>query len=234
MPIIVQLPQVDESVTKGVIGKWLVSVGERVKKYDPIVKITTDKASMKVPAPYAGALTRIIAHEGEAVPMGQAIAELELEHEHASAALNAASESERFLDREEERRNRVGEFLVEQANAGIRIDPRPGLEPASEHAGAAVDAASESEHFLDREEERRNRVGEFLVEQANAGLKIGPRPSPEPAPEPKPPLDREAERRARIGEFLEDVRAIGPTGSGEGEAGRQSATLTEPPSAPAL
>ena len=179
MPIIIQLPQVGESVTEGVIGKWLVSVGERIEKYDPIVEITTDKVSIELPAPYAGALIRIIAHEGEAVLVGQPIAELELEY--AGAAVDAASESDQFLDREAERRKRIGDFLVEQANAGIKISPRPGLE-----------AASESE----------------------------------------PPLDREAERRARIGEFLEDVRAVGPTGSGEGGAGRPDAALAEPPPAP--
>ncbi|MCE2469560.1 MAG: 2-oxo acid dehydrogenase subunit E2 [Dehalococcoidia bacterium] len=181
MPIIIQLPQVGESVTEGIIGKWLVGVGERVEKYAPIVEITTDKVSMEVPAPYAGSLTRIIAHEGEAVPMGQPIAELEIEH-----------------------------------------------------VGAAVDGGSESDQFLDREAERRERIGEFLVEQASAGIKIGPRPGLEPTLEPEPPLDREAERRARIGEFLEDVRAVGPTGSGEGGAGRPDAALAEPPAAPTL
>ncbi len=216
MPIIIQLPQVGESVTEGVIGKWLVGVGQRVEKYDPIVEITTDKVSMEVPSPYAGALTRIIAQEGEAVPMGQPIAEIEIEHAGAGDAYDA----DQLLDREAERRKRIGEFLAEQASAGLKIAPRPSFEPTPE-----------PEPPFDREAERRARIGELFVEQANAGIKIDPRPSPEPAPELESPLDREAERRARIGEFLEDVRAVGPTGSGEGGAGRPDAALAEPASA---
>ena len=39
----IELPQVGESVTEGVIGKWLRQVGDSVEKYDPLVEVTTDK-----------------------------------------------------------------------------------------------------------------------------------------------------------------------------------------------
>ena len=38
----IELPQVGESVTEGIIGKWLVAVGDKVEKYDPIVEVVTD------------------------------------------------------------------------------------------------------------------------------------------------------------------------------------------------
>ena len=75
----IELPQVGESVTEGVIGKWLVEPGQRVEKYDPLVEVVTDKVSMEAPSPYTGVFVRALAQEGETVPMGNPICEMEVE-----------------------------------------------------------------------------------------------------------------------------------------------------------
>ena len=76
MAQLIELPQVGESVVEGTIGKWLKQPGERVERYDPLVEVITDKVTMEVPSPVAGELLRIIAQEGETVPMGAPIAEV--------------------------------------------------------------------------------------------------------------------------------------------------------------
>ena len=75
----IELPHVGESVTEGVIGKWLKQVGDSVEKYDPLVEVVTDKVNMEVPAPATGTLTSILVEEGATVPMGEAIAEMAVE-----------------------------------------------------------------------------------------------------------------------------------------------------------
>ena len=75
----VELPHVGESVTEGTIEKWLKAVGDKVEKYDPLVEVVTDKVSMEVPAPASGIITKLLVEEGQTVPMGAAIAELEVE-----------------------------------------------------------------------------------------------------------------------------------------------------------
>ena len=75
----VELPHVGESVTEGTIEKWLKAVGDTVEKYDPLVEVVTDKVSMEVPAPASGTITKLLVEEGQTVPMGSAIAELEVE-----------------------------------------------------------------------------------------------------------------------------------------------------------
>ena len=75
----IELPQVGEGVAEGVIGKWLKAVGDAVKKYDPLVEVVTDKVTMEMPSPVAGVLTNIVAVEGETVPMGAVIAEIDVE-----------------------------------------------------------------------------------------------------------------------------------------------------------
>ena len=79
MAELIELPHVGESVVEGTIGKWLKQPGDRVERYDPLVEVVTDKVTMELPSPVAGELLRIIAHEGETVPMGAPIAEVETE-----------------------------------------------------------------------------------------------------------------------------------------------------------
>ena len=82
----VELPHVGESVTEGVIGRWLVAEGERVDKYDPIVEVITDKVNIEMPSPVSGVLTKILAAEGETLPMGSVIAEMDAEEVQAPPA----------------------------------------------------------------------------------------------------------------------------------------------------
>ena len=73
----IELPQVGESVTEGIIGRWLKNVGDKIEKYDPLVEVVTDKVNMELPSPVRGVLREIIANEGETVQMGGLIADIE-------------------------------------------------------------------------------------------------------------------------------------------------------------
>ena len=77
MPQTVELPQVGESVVEGTIGKWLKQPGDTVARYEPLVEVITDKVTVEIPSPFSGSLVKILAQEGETVPMGVAIAEIE-------------------------------------------------------------------------------------------------------------------------------------------------------------
>jgi 2-oxoisovalerate dehydrogenase E2 component (dihydrolipoyl transacylase) len=75
--ITIELPHVGESVVEGTIGKWLKQPGDAVRRYDPLVEVITDKVTMEVPSPVNGTFLRVLAEEGETVPMGAPIAEME-------------------------------------------------------------------------------------------------------------------------------------------------------------
>ena len=76
MAVTVELPHVGESVVEGTIGKWLKQPGETVRRYEPLVEVVTDKVTMEVPSPVEGELLRVLAEEGETLPMGAPIAEV--------------------------------------------------------------------------------------------------------------------------------------------------------------
>ena len=84
--MIIELPQVGESISEGVIGKWLKNVGDSVEKFDPLVEIITDKVAMELPSPISGILKEIIVAEGQTVPIGAKIANIESDHDNDVSA----------------------------------------------------------------------------------------------------------------------------------------------------
>lgn len=75
----VTMPQLGESVTEGTISKWLVTIGDKVNKYDPIVEVMTDKVNAEVPSSYTGKIKEIVVKEDETIPVGEVICTMEVE-----------------------------------------------------------------------------------------------------------------------------------------------------------
>src|SRR3954453_13958683 len=73
------MPQLGESVTEGTISKWLVSVGDKVNKYDPLAEVMTDKVNAEVPSSFTGVVKELIAEEGETLAVGEMICTIEME-----------------------------------------------------------------------------------------------------------------------------------------------------------
>jgi len=76
MPGDVKIPTLGESVTEGVIVRWIKADGATVKVDDPLLELETDKASVELPAPAAGVL-RILKQEGAKVQVGETVARIE-------------------------------------------------------------------------------------------------------------------------------------------------------------
>jgi 2-oxoisovalerate dehydrogenase E2 component (dihydrolipoyl transacylase) len=73
------MPQLGESVTEGTISKWLVSVGDKVNKYDPLAEVMTDKVNAEVPSSFTGVIKELIAGEGDTLAVGEIICTIEME-----------------------------------------------------------------------------------------------------------------------------------------------------------
>ncbi|MFF0826897.1 dihydrolipoamide acetyltransferase family protein [Brevibacillus sp. NPDC003359] len=82
----VLMPQLGESVTEGTISKWLVNVGDTVKKYDSLAEVTTDKVNAEVPSTVSGRVTEIVVPEGETVAVGTLILYIEESGAEGAAA----------------------------------------------------------------------------------------------------------------------------------------------------
>ncbi|MCH1626647.1 dihydrolipoamide acetyltransferase family protein [Ferdinandcohnia quinoae] len=75
----ITMPQLGESVTEGTISKWLVAVGDKVNKYDPLTEVMTDKVNAEVPSSFSGTIKELVAEEGETLAVGEVICIIEVE-----------------------------------------------------------------------------------------------------------------------------------------------------------
>ena len=65
-----RLPDLGEGLTEGEVARWLVSEGQEIAEDDPLVEVQTDKATVEIPSPAAGVVSRILVAEGDVVPVG--------------------------------------------------------------------------------------------------------------------------------------------------------------------
>lgn len=67
------MPDIGEGVVEGEIVAWKVKVGDRVKLDQPIVEVMTDKATVELPSPRAGVITKINFQDGQICPVGKVL-----------------------------------------------------------------------------------------------------------------------------------------------------------------
>ncbi len=73
----IQMPEMGESVTEGIVLEWHVAEGDFVNEGDTVVEVSTDKVDAEVPAPASGVITKLIVSVDDEVPVGSALAEME-------------------------------------------------------------------------------------------------------------------------------------------------------------
>lgn len=65
----VKMPQLGLTMEEGTVTKWVKQEGDTVKAGDVILEITTDKLTSEVESEHDGVLLKIVAQEGEDVPV---------------------------------------------------------------------------------------------------------------------------------------------------------------------
>jgi pyruvate dehydrogenase E2 component (dihydrolipoamide acetyltransferase) len=85
-----RLPDIGEGVAEAEIVKWLVAEGDVVVEDQPLVEVLTDKATVEIPSPRAGTITKLGAAEGATVPVGSVLVRIEMSGEPAAPAPVAA------------------------------------------------------------------------------------------------------------------------------------------------
>lgn len=68
------MPKLGMTMTEGTILKWLYLEGDFVQKDEVLLEVMTDKANIEVEAPFSGYLTKILAQEGDILPVGAPLA----------------------------------------------------------------------------------------------------------------------------------------------------------------
>jgi 2-oxoglutarate dehydrogenase E2 component (dihydrolipoamide succinyltransferase) len=73
MTIELKVPEIGESITEVQIGKWHKGVGDRVEKDEGVVELESDKATVDLPAPVAGTVSKMLKQPGQTAAVGEVI-----------------------------------------------------------------------------------------------------------------------------------------------------------------
>jgi 2-oxoglutarate dehydrogenase E2 component (dihydrolipoamide succinyltransferase) len=87
----VVMPQLGESLTEGTIVKWLKKPGDKIRKDETLLEISTDKVDSEIPSPASGIVVKVIFDEQKTVAVRTVIAEIETDE---SAAVVSAPASQ--------------------------------------------------------------------------------------------------------------------------------------------
>jgi len=91
-----KMPDIGEGVVEGEVVEWMVAVGDVVKEDDPILSVMTDKATVEIPSPVDGKVTKVIGEAGDILPVGVVCIEFEVD-----GAGNASASEETPAKKEE-------------------------------------------------------------------------------------------------------------------------------------
>ena len=126
-----KLPDIGEGVVEGEVVEWMVSVGDTVKEDDPILSVMTDKATVEIPAPCDGTVSKIIGEAGDILPVGVVCIEFDVDGDGNASASEEAPAKEEVESKPEPTPEPV---------AAPEPTPQPVAEPVSV-AGPAVERA---------------------------------------------------------------------------------------------
>ena len=63
------MPQAGQDITEGLVVRWLKREGESIREGEVLCEVETEKAVFEVESPVDGVLLKIVAQEGERVPI---------------------------------------------------------------------------------------------------------------------------------------------------------------------
>lgn len=121
----VRLPDLGEGLTEATVVRWLVAVGEVIAEDQLVAEVETAKATVELPAPYAGTVAELHAGEGEEVAVGAPILSVEVGGHPApvtdtEVGATAGSSVDRADDQATEAEGASGNVLVGYGTGGGR------------------------------------------------------------------------------------------------------------------
>ncbi len=101
MAEIITMPRLSDTMTEGVVAKWLKKVGDHVEEGDILAEIETDKATMEFESFHEGTLLHIGIQEGETADVDSLLAVIGEKGEDFQALLESDNGSEQVPEKAE-------------------------------------------------------------------------------------------------------------------------------------
>jgi len=116
-----KLPELGEGVYEAEAVRWLVKPGDRVKNGQTLLEVLTDKATMEVPAPFAGVIEKLLAEAGQKLTIGQVV----LQYQDSTGVINASpkSDTEAIAKPAAERTTKAKSVVSASDNGSVKAAP---------------------------------------------------------------------------------------------------------------
>ena len=123
----VKLPELGDGIESGDVLEIFVTVGDVIQAGQDIVEMETDKATVPVPSSVGGTVTKISISEGDSVPIGGVLLEVEAE----AGAANEAPKEPPPETTQAEPANPKSEVKSEPVAPAPEPEPTASVEPAT-------------------------------------------------------------------------------------------------------
>jgi 2-oxoglutarate dehydrogenase E2 component (dihydrolipoamide succinyltransferase) len=198
MAIELKVPTVGESITEVQLGEWLKGEGQFVERDQPVVEIESDKATVELPAPTSGKVSKILKRKGETAAVGEVVGYLE---ESTAPAGQPSSPKEDGDASRVTTASKAPAAPAEGRATGKSDETRPAEVPAKPEAPAKPPVAAEAgQHWVTpaarrllaehgiaaRDVEATGRGGRLLEEDVQRHLERAGKASAGPAAPPEP------------------------------------------------
>ena len=130
----VKLYDIGEGMTEGTVVTYFVAEGDTVKRDQPIIELQTEKMVTELSAPVAGKIGKILVSEGETIPVGTAILEIESEDSpEPGADKKETTEEEKMVNEP------PAEKSVKETSGPKRIKAAPFTRKVAREHGVDID-----------------------------------------------------------------------------------------------
>jgi pyruvate dehydrogenase E2 component (dihydrolipoamide acetyltransferase) len=130
------MPKLSDTMTEGVILKWLKKEGEKVKQGETLVEIESDKADMELEAYDSGILRKIMVPEGGKAEIGAPIAIIAEANEDISALLTDISPAAQQIPKTETAKDSSKSLPPSSPASSIVADGRVIASPLAKRLAA--------------------------------------------------------------------------------------------------
>jgi pyruvate dehydrogenase E2 component (dihydrolipoamide acetyltransferase) len=132
-----KLPDLGEGVAEGEVVRWLVREGDTVAEDQPLAEVLTDKATVEIPSPRAGRILKLGAAEGERVPVGHVLVEIE---ESSAGAEGVSSNAQNLRSSDETPPAPASDASPNPSAADTGPSFSPTVRPAAKEAAGLLRA----------------------------------------------------------------------------------------------
>ncbi|MFW5683352.1 MAG: 2-oxoglutarate dehydrogenase complex dihydrolipoyllysine-residue succinyltransferase [Spirochaetota bacterium] len=144
----IEVPEIGESISSGILAAWLKEDGAQVEEGEEIFELETDKATLGVPSPAAGVLHQG-ASEGDEVEVGQSVGRIDTEGTPSAGAGESGGTEDTTSDKKSDATSAKKDAEPTSPPAGgpstaAKSTASGGGEPATKGGAHADSPAAES------------------------------------------------------------------------------------------